>query len=755
MNQVRDFYNHDKKIKEIFRQQDIIKEYIKKIDKLCCKKFTLEYSIREFCYAYEFFLNNKYINTELTREFNKNIKNFLYKFKRCEIINTIFSYNHLINKIMTEIQSFYDTDEESMVKTLNPELIFIKPLINFQKDSMKIRFIIIEESLEEKKLRSKEINDSNFNKKKLKDKESSFTLYEAMNNCNITENENLEYERECLIDLNLNKEENKKEKSDFLLDILEPLKKEELENKIKILEKQKNKNELYKFEVKKKFRKIINSIINQEENENNLKEFFDIKFDENQLILYLKSKTRNFIKKSNEKLDKIIYNLNIEFKSYIKFDIDGLKFLYNIKKESFLNLENQIKNHLILCKRNTKKLKKTFLKFENLILTKKKDNPIFSKINQILPFGSFTQFSFNKKSDLEITIITEYLQIFNEIDQMKYDKTNLNKDLIDNYNNNKDNKDKDKDNNPRGEKFYQTIKEYNNFLYSLKSILEESNLYFKINVHRTKRVKIFEMYDKETLVKIEMIIDNILPLYNSCLIRNYCLYDSRVIIMINFIKDWSKLSKVNGNNNGNLSSYCFTMLVIYFLQRINPKVLPILQSKDLFDFKDINFYESNHDSKNKKDIINCRQLFLNFDLNINEEDSKSNFIDYTNNKVSRGFLLRKNIMGVSELIYNFFKFYLFYFDERMYCIDIQHKEYIYRSYENCSDNDLKSQYVIIDPIDFSYNPAAYLEYNSYSSNNLKKEFFRAILNIIDSNDIIKNNDNELIEEKLNEDNETW
>ena len=35
------------------------------------------------------------------------------------------------------------------VKSIDPELIFIKPLINFQKDSMKIRFILKEESEKE------------------------------------------------------------------------------------------------------------------------------------------------------------------------------------------------------------------------------------------------------------------------------------------------------------------------------------------------------------------------------------------------------------------------------------------------------------------------------------------------------------------------------------------------------------------------------------------------------------------------------
>merc|ERR1712032_983589 len=143
MKQVEDFYYHEKKINLVFKKQDILRENIKKLEKLCNKKYHIDYSIREFCYAYEFFINNKYANSDISRDFNKQIKNFLSKFKRCELINTIFSYNNLIKKILNEVQNFYDPD--SSIKSLDPKFIYIKPLINFQKDSMKLRFIIKEE----------------------------------------------------------------------------------------------------------------------------------------------------------------------------------------------------------------------------------------------------------------------------------------------------------------------------------------------------------------------------------------------------------------------------------------------------------------------------------------------------------------------------------------------------------------------------------------------------------------------------------
>ena len=65
---------------------------------------------------------------------------------------------------------------------------------------------------------------------------------------------------------------------------------------------------------------------------------------------------------------------------------------------------------------------------------------------------------------------------------------------------------------------------------------------------------------------------------NSTLIRNYLTYDARALILINTIKDWSKQKEINSNSKLFLSSYCFTLMTIFFLQRMKNPILPIFSS---------------------------------------------------------------------------------------------------------------------------------------------------------------------------------
>lgn len=482
--------------------------------------------------------------------------------------------------------------------------------------------------------------------------------------------------------------------------------------------------------------KIIKNLISNELRNEEFSQVYEIRYDDVQRIMTCISKSSTCVKKpEQDHFDFLDINDagDLKIMKCQKFEID------RIKKECLIFLEKHVNNHIKLFKRNTFNLKKTFDSFQKFIENQKANNLILSSnIVDILPFGSFTQFSFTKQSDLEITITTKFLNDFHEYDEekislaMNLKEKNTIKNNVINFNINNDSEDRNEtgDTN-KNNKFYDIVRKRAEFIYELYNTIAESKNYFDVQSNYTQRAHIINFYDKETLVKIELIIDNILALYNANLIRNYCLYDSRIIILINFIKDWSKINKVNGNFNGYLSSYCFTIMVIYFLQKINPHVLPVLQSKNFNNFEDILFYEDiSNKNKRNKPSVSIRHLFCNFqmkfDLNSLKKWNNSNF----NNK-----------MSVAELIYNFFKFYLFIFDENNYCIDIQNQEFFYRFFKHSNNYEEKSQYVIIDPIDYGYNPARYLEKNSLQAKTLKKEFWQALQNIANCRNLINlNND---------------
>lgn len=345
---------------------------------------------------------------------------------------------------------------------------------------------------------------------------------------------------------------------------------------------------------------------------------------------------------------------------------------------SILNtLENNIRNQIKITKRHTSNFKNSFILITQILNDYFLQNEDEEKlIEKILPFGSVCQFSYNISSDLEITVLT-----------------NKNTKLSD-----------------------------EKILDKIHSILSkvEGEIYNNVDKKFTKRTKMISLYDNINKVKIELMLDNFFGVINSSLLRDYCLYDSRVIILINLIKDWSKYNEVNGNYNGNLSSYCFSLMVIYYLQRINPPVLPVLQTSKIDEFQDLIIKDF------EKNCYN--HYFINSQTQVYEQEN--------------GWKPEKqNNYSVAELLFYFFIFYLNYFDEKEYIIDISTEEIMYRyndiDYLNYGLN-YKSlvTYCFVDPIDYSYNPGAYFIRNSEAHRKLINEMQNALKKIMNKKFII-------------------
>lgn len=61
---------------------------------------------------------------------------------------------------------------------------------------------------------------------------------------------------------------------------------------------------------------------------------------------------------------------------------------------------------------------------------------------------------------------------------------------------------------------------------------------------------------------------------NTRLVKAYCEFDERVPVVISAVKLWSLVMGFSGTK---LNSYAISLMVIYFLQRCSPPVLPCLQ----------------------------------------------------------------------------------------------------------------------------------------------------------------------------------
>jgi len=71
------------------------------------------------------------------------------------------------------------------------------------------------------------------------------------------------------------------------------------------------------------------------------------------------------------------------------------------------------------------------------------------------------------------------------------------------------------------------------------------------------------------LGECDVSVNNRLPLSNSELLRSYSLVNKRLRPMVLLVKTWAKNHHVCGANEGNLSSYAWTIMVVYFMQLVD------------------------------------------------------------------------------------------------------------------------------------------------------------------------------------------
>ena len=147
---------------------------------------------------------------------------------------------------------------------------------------------------------------------------------------------------------------------------------------------------------------------------------------------------------------------------------------------------------------------------------------VYQYIYKIFPFGSVTQCTQNITSNLEITMLTK-----------DYQTT--------------------------------TSEKVKMILEELEKELLENSQYERIELRETKRTILLNCYDKISNIKIELNLNNIFGILNSTLIRNYLIFDSRALILVNTIKDWSKRKR-----NKWKSQWTSIFILLYITYNIFP-----------------------------------------------------------------------------------------------------------------------------------------------------------------------------------------
>lgn len=92
------------------------------------------------------------------------------------------------------------------------------------------------------------------------------------------------------------------------------------------------------------------------------------------------------------------------------------------------------------------------------------------------------------------------------------------------------------------------------------------------------RVPVVKFAIPGTATKVDVTINNSLPLVNTRLIRAYADIDSRLKQLIFLVKHWAKQRQINDAYRGTLSSYAYCMLAIFVAQKVG--LVPVLQQME-------------------------------------------------------------------------------------------------------------------------------------------------------------------------------
>ena len=94
------------------------------------------------------------------------------------------------------------------------------------------------------------------------------------------------------------------------------------------------------------------------------------------------------------------------------------------------------------------------------------------------------------------------------------------------------------------------------------------------------KVPIVKFIDSQSMIPVDISVNNSLSVYNTELLRRYCDVDPRVKPFILAIKYWARNRGVCEPTSGTFSSYAWTLIAINALQTMQEPVIPNLCTRD-------------------------------------------------------------------------------------------------------------------------------------------------------------------------------
>ncbi|XP_053558405.1 terminal uridylyltransferase 7 [Bombina bombina] len=190
----------------------------------------------------------------------------------------------------------------------------------------------------------------------------------------------------------------------------------------------------------------------------------------------------------------------------------------------------------------------------------------------------------------------------------------------------------------------------------------------------TAKVPIVKFYHVRSGLEGDISLYNTLALHNTRLLASYADIDPRVKYICYIMKVFTKMCDIGDASRGSLSSYAYTLMVLYYLQQRNPPVIPVLQE----------IYKGN---KKPEILVDGWNVYF-----FNKLDHLAQYWpDYDKNKES-----------VGELWLGLLRYYTEEFDFKEHVICIRRKSLL-----TTFKKQWTSKYIVIeDPFDLNHNLGA-------------------------------------------------
>ncbi|NWR39443.1 TUT7 uridylyltransferase, partial [Tachuris rubrigastra] len=190
----------------------------------------------------------------------------------------------------------------------------------------------------------------------------------------------------------------------------------------------------------------------------------------------------------------------------------------------------------------------------------------------------------------------------------------------------------------------------------------------------TAKVPIVKFFHVRSGLEVDISLYNTLALHNTRLLSSYAAIDPRVKYLCYTMKVFTKMCDIGDASRGSLSSYAYTLMVLYFLQQRNPPVIPVLQ-------------EIYKEPKKPEILVDGWNTYF-FDK---IEELSAVWPDYG-----------KNTESVGQLWLGLLRFYTEEFDFKEHVICIRRKNLL-----TTFKKQWTSKYIVIeDPFDLNHNLGA-------------------------------------------------